>query len=168
MAACRPRSGLAAVHAARWAAIRDLTLDNLDLPNRRIAIGEHRQRFGELTRRALRAWLDHRRATWPHTPNRHLPISGKTALGSGPITRSYLTWNLQRHDVSIERIRRDRVLHEALTARGRPLHLALVSGLSQAAADQCTLIARDLLADEPAGITEPGELPGKVCHIAAR
>src|SRR5262249_36505815 len=80
----------------------------------------------------------------------------------------YLNWNLQRHGVSIEHIRRDRVLYEALTARGRPLHLALVSGLSQAAADQCTLIARDLLADEPAGITEPGELRGKVCHTAAR
>jgi len=58
---------LAAVHAARWDAIRDLTLD-LDLPNRRITIAGHRQRLGELTYRALRAWLGHRRATWPHTP----------------------------------------------------------------------------------------------------
>ena len=48
---------LAAVHAARWAAIRDLTLDDLDLPNRRITIAGHRQRLGELTCRALRAWL---------------------------------------------------------------------------------------------------------------
>jgi hypothetical protein len=46
------------------------------------------------------------------------------------VTRSYLTWNLQRHGVSIEPIRRDRVLHEALTARADPLHLALVFGLS--------------------------------------
>jgi hypothetical protein len=54
---------LAAVHAARWAAIRDLTLDDLDLPNRRITLAGHRQRLGELTHRALRAWLGHRRAT---------------------------------------------------------------------------------------------------------
>jgi len=54
---------LAAIHAARWAAIRDLTLDHLDLPNRRITIGGHRQRLGELTHRALRAWLDDRCAT---------------------------------------------------------------------------------------------------------
>jgi integrase len=60
---------LAAVHAARWAAIRDLTLDDLDLPDRRITIAGHRQRLGELTCRALRAWLGHRRATWPRTPN---------------------------------------------------------------------------------------------------
>lgn len=32
---------LAAVHAARWAAIRDLTLDDLDLPSRRITIAGH-------------------------------------------------------------------------------------------------------------------------------
>jgi len=38
---------LAAVHAARWAAIRDLTLDDLDLPNRRITIAGHPQRLGE-------------------------------------------------------------------------------------------------------------------------
>jgi integrase len=59
---------LAAIHAARWAAIRDLTLNDLDLPNRRITIAGHHQRLGELTCRALRAWLEHRRATWPHTP----------------------------------------------------------------------------------------------------
>jgi integrase len=141
---------LAAVHAARWAAIRDLTLDDLDLPNRRITIGGHPQRLGELTHQTLRAWLGHRRATWPRTPNRHVLISGKTALGTGPVTRSYLNWNLQRHGVSIERIRRDRVLHEALTARADPLHLALVFGLSHTTASKYTLIACNLLAGQPA------------------
>jgi site-specific recombinase XerD len=143
---------LAAVHAAGWAAIRDLTLDDLDLPNRRITIAGHHQRLGELTYRALRAWLGHRRATWPRTPNRHVLISGKTALGSGHVTRSYLNWNLQRHGVSIERIRRDRVLHEALTARADPLHLALVFGLSHTTASRYMLIACDLLADQPAEV----------------
>jgi integrase len=142
---------LAAVHAARWAAIRDLTLDDLDLPNRRITIAGHRQRLGELTHRAARSWLDHRRATWPRTPNRHVLISGKTALGTRPVSRSYLNWNLPRHGVSIERIRRDRVLHEALTARADPLHLALVFGLSRTTASRYTLIACDLLADQDAG-----------------
>jgi integrase len=141
---------LAAVHAARWAAIRDLTLDDLDLPNRRITIAGHPQRLGELTHRALRAWLDHRRATWPRTPNRHVLISAKTALGSGPVSRGFLAWNLQRHGVNIERIRRDRVLHEALTARADPLHLALAFCLSHATASKYTLMACDLLADQPA------------------
>lgn len=156
---------LAAVHAARWAAIRDLTLDDPDLPNRRITIAGHRQRLGELTHRALRAWLDHRRATWPRTPNRHVLISGKTALGSGPVSRSFLNWNLQRHGVSIERIRRDRVLHEALTARADLLHLALVFGLSHTAASKYALIACDLLASQPAeaagGRWDAGFVPGR-------
>jgi hypothetical protein len=77
-------------------------------------------------------------------------ISGKTALGTGPVSKSYLNWNLQRHGVSIERIRRGRVLHEALTARADPLHLALVFGLSHTTASRYTLIACDLLAGQPA------------------
>ena len=141
---------LVAVDTARWAAIRDLTLDDLDLPNRRITIAGHRQRLGELTYRALRAWLGHRRTTWPRTPDRHVLISGKTALGSGRVSKSYLNWNLQPHGVSIERIRRDRVLHAALTARADPLHLALVFGLSHTTASKYTLIACELLARQPA------------------
>lgn len=140
---------LAAVHAARWKAIRVLTLDDIDLPNRRITIAGHSQRLGDLSHQALRAWLEHRRATWPHTPNMHVLVSEKTALGTDPVSRSFLTWNLERHGVSIERIRRDRVLHEALTARADPLHLTLVFGISQTAASKYTLIARDILAEPP-------------------
>jgi hypothetical protein len=57
----------------------------------------------------------------------------------------------QWHGVSVERIRCDRVLHEALTARADPLHLALVFGLSYCTASKYTLIACDLLAGQPAG-----------------
>ena len=59
---------LAAVHAARWKAIQALVLDDLDLSNRRITIAGHPQRLGDLSHKALRDWLDYRRATWPHTP----------------------------------------------------------------------------------------------------
>ena len=76
--------------------------------------------FYECMREFESLTFGHRRATWPRTPNRHVLISERTALGSGPVSRSYLSWNLQRHGVSIEHIRRDRVLHEALTARGGP------------------------------------------------
>ena len=41
---------LAAVHAARPKAIRELTLDDIDLPSERITIAGHRQRLGELPR----------------------------------------------------------------------------------------------------------------------
>ena len=55
------------------------------------------------------------------------------------------------------------MLHEALTARADPLHLALVFGLSHTTASKYTLIACDLLADqasEPAG--EGTALPSPV------
>jgi integrase len=140
---------LAAVHAVRWEAIRALALDDLDLPNRRITIAGHPQRLGDLSHRALRLWLDHRRASWPHTPNRHVLVSQKTVLGEGPVTRGYLDFHLRPHGVSVERIRRDRILHEALTGRPDPLHLSLMFGISQTAASKYTLIACDLLAGPP-------------------
>ena len=112
---------LAAIHAARWAAIRDLTLDDLDLPNRPhhhrrappAARRTHLQRPAGLARPPPRS-------AWPRTPNRHVLISEKTALGTEPVTSSYLNWHLRRYGVTVERIRRDRVLHEALTARTGP------------------------------------------------
>jgi hypothetical protein len=119
---------LAAVHAARPGAIRELTLEDIDLPSRRISIAGHRQPLGELTRDALLAWLDYRRATWPDTANRHVLITRKSALGTGPVSASYLADYLGRHQrgISLEHIRRDRILAEALATGADPLHLALV------------------------------------------
>ncbi|WP_337825302.1 hypothetical protein [Amycolatopsis sp. A1MSW2902] len=105
---------LAAIHAARTGAIRRLTLDDLDIPNRRITIGGHRRRLDELTHKALQAWLDHRRTTWPRTPNRHVLIAGRTALGTEPVSHVHLTNRLSQHGFTIDRIRSDRILHEAL------------------------------------------------------
>ena len=136
---------LAAVQAARPGAIRGLTLDDLDLPNRRITLAGHAQRLGDLAHQALRAWLDDRRAHWPHTPNRHVLISPRTALGTGPVSRTYLHRHLLGDTVDLERIRSDRVLHEALTVGPDPLHLALVFNLSHTAASRYASVARHLL-----------------------
>jgi hypothetical protein len=73
-------------------------------------------------------------------------------------------------DLGIERIRRERVVHEALTARADPLYLALVFGLSRATASRYTLIVGDLLADQPAEAAQeqhyvPGE-PGGIAELS--
>lgn len=81
---------LAAVHAARPRAIRELTLDDLDLPSRRIILAGHLQPLGELARTALLAWLEYRRTTWPHTVNRHVLVTRISALGTGPVSPGYL------------------------------------------------------------------------------
>ena len=116
---------LAAVHAARTKAIRELTLDDVDLPSRRLTIAGHRQPMCELTYHALVAWLDYRRFTWPGTADRHVLISRISALGTGPVSADYLHKH-QLRGISLERIRRDRILHEALATGADPLHLTLV------------------------------------------
>lgn len=139
---------LAAEHAARTSTIRLLTLGDLDLPNRRITLAGHRQRLGELSYRALNVWLDHRRTLWPHTGNPHVIISARTALGAGPVTGQFVRIWLGRNGFSVDRIRADRVLHEALTAGPDPLHLSLVFNISHATATRYTTIAEHLLSDE--------------------
>jgi integrase len=138
---------LAAVHAARPGAIRELTLDDIDLPSRRISIAGHRQPLGELTRNALLAWLDYRRATWPGTANRHVLITRKSALGTGPVSASYLADYLGRHQrgISLEHIRRDRILAEALATGADPLHLALIFNIDHTNAMAYAGAARNLL-----------------------
>lgn len=139
---------LAAVHAARSSVIRHLALEDLDLPNRRLTIAGHPQRLGDLAYRALRTWLAHRRAAWPHTPNQHVLITKRTALGTGPVSHVYIQDEMHSHGISVDRIRSDRILHEALTAGPDPLHLSLVFNLSLSAAGRYADLAQRLLDDE--------------------
>ncbi|WP_028479125.1 hypothetical protein [Nocardia sp. CNY236] len=55
---------------------------------------------------------------------------------------------MQRTGCSVDRIRRDRILHEALTAGPDPLHLSLVFGISHNAAMRYATAAEHLLSDE--------------------
>ena len=139
---------LAAVHAASGTTIRHLTLDDVDLPNRRIDIDGVAQPIASLTHKALRAWLEFRRRNWPHSPNRHLMISRSTSHGVSPVGRNYLTERVLPHGVEIDRIRRDRVLHEALSVGPDPLHLSLVFNLAHTTAGRYATFARALLDNE--------------------
>ncbi len=139
---------LAAVHAARASTIRHLTLDDVDLPNRRITLEGVAQPLGSLAHRALRSWIEHRRATWPHTPNRHLVISRGTAHGVGPVGHTYLTTRLLPAGAGLDRIRSDRVLHEALSVGPDPLHLSLVFNIGHTTAGRYAAFAQALLDDQ--------------------
>jgi hypothetical protein len=123
-------------------------LDDLDLPNRRIIIAGHAERLGELPHQTLLAWLAQRRITWPKTLDRHVLINAKTALGNGPVSAEYLKRHLLHQGVYLERIRGDRVLHEALTVGADPLHLALLFNLSHTTASRYAAIAQNLLDDQ--------------------
>jgi integrase len=84
---------LAAIHATRPKAIRELRLDDVDLGNRRLVIDGHARPLDELTHRAVLDWLDHRRTRWPNTANPHLLVTQQTALETDPVGR---LWGQQR------------------------------------------------------------------------
>ena len=118
------------------------------LPSRRVTLAGHWQPLGDLTHNALLAWLLYRRATWPGTANRHVLLSRISALGTGPVSADYLGKH-QPRGISLERIRRDRILQEALATGADPLHLALVFSINHTNAMACANAARNLLGSSP-------------------
>ncbi|CAN3978409.1 hypothetical protein KPATCC21470_1032 [Kitasatospora purpeofusca] len=145
---------LAAVHAARAGAIRRLQLDDLDIGNRQLVIDGRVRPLDELTLQAALAWLEHRRRRWPDTANPHLLINKQTALESGPISGVSVSAALRGQTATLERLRVDRQLEEALAYGPDPLHLAEVFGLDEKTAIRYADSARQLL------LASPGENPG--------
>ncbi len=156
--AARLALALAAVHAARPKAIRELHLDDVDLGNRRLAITGRTRPLDDLTRRLLLAWLQHRRDRWPGTANPHLIINQQTAMTTRAVSENSLTDTCRGLTATLERLRVDRQLEEALTCGADPLHLAAVFGIDDTTAIRYAAIARQLL-EAPAEQHEPHELP---------
>lgn len=136
---------LAAVHAARTGAIRRLQLDDLDIGNRRLTVDGRVRPLDELTLQLAMAWLEHRRRRWPDTANPHLLINKQTALETGPITGDSAAAALRGQTATLEKLRADRQLEEALTHGPDPLHLAEVFGLDEKTAIRYANSARQLL-----------------------
>jgi site-specific recombinase XerD len=136
---------LAAVHAARPKVIRTMQLEDVDLGNRRITVGGHVRPLDEFTRRAVLDWLKARRHRWPNTANPHLLITQKTAVELGPAGKLWTTRATRNLTATLERLRVDRQLEEALTHGADPLHLALVFGIDDKTAIRYADSARRLL-----------------------
>ncbi|MET8453667.1 hypothetical protein [Streptomyces sp. NPDC005209] len=114
---------LAAVHAAQPKMIRTMQLDDVDLGNRRVIVGGHVRPLDDLTRRAVLDWLDYRRNRWPNTANPHLLITQKTAVELGPAGKLWTTRATRNLSATLERLRVDRQLEEALAHGADPLPL---------------------------------------------
>ena len=158
--AARLAVALAAVHAARPRAIRELHLDDVDLGNRRLVIAGTPRPLDDLTRSLLLAWLQHRGRRWPGTANAHLIINQQTATTTRAVSENWLAGSCRGLTATLERLRVDRQLEEALTHGADPLHLAAVFGIDDTTAIKYAAIARQLLetaADQhhPAGSREP-------------
>jgi integrase/DNA-binding Xre family transcriptional regulator len=137
---------LAAMHAVRAKAIREIRLDDVDLGNRRIVIGGRARPLDDLTREVLLEWLAHRAARWPSTANPHLLVNQHSANGTGPAGIGYLYKTVFRGKAAtLERLRVDRQLQEALAVGPDPLHLASLFGLDPKTAIRYAENARQLL-----------------------
>ena len=157
---------LAAMHAARSKAIRKLLLDDVDLGNRRLTIGGRTRPIDELTRQILLEWLSYRNTRWPCTANPHLLINQMSANGTGPVSTIYFANTaLRGQAATLERLRVDRQLQEALACGPDPLHLAAMFGLDPKTAIRYAENARHLLittaeeqdpAARPAGASTTG------------
>jgi integrase len=160
--AARLAVALAAVHAARPRAIRELHLGDVDLGNRRLVIAGTPRPLDDLTRSLLLAWLQHRGRRWPGTANPHLIINQQTATTTRAVSENWLAGSCRGLTATLERLRVDRQLEEALAHGADPLHLAAVFGIDDTTAIKYATIARQLLetaADQhdPAGSREPGD-----------
>src|SRR6266545_1874857 len=156
--AARLAVALAAVHAARPKTIRELHLDDVDLGNRRLVIAGRARPLDDLTTSLLLAWLQHRGRRWPGTANPHLIVNQQTAMTTQAVSENWLTENCRGLTATLERLRVDRQLEEALTHGADPLHLAAVFGIDDTTAIRYAAIARQLL-EAPAEQHEPHELP---------
>ena len=158
--AARLAVALAAVHAARPKTIRELHLGDADLGNRRLVIAGRARPLDDLTRNLLLAWLTHRARRWPGTANPHLIINQQTAMTTRAVSENWLTESCRGLTATLERLRVDRQLEEALTCGADPLHLAAVFGTGDTTAIKYAAIARQLLATaaeqhDPPGSREP-------------
>jgi len=158
--AARLALALAVVHAARPKTIRELHLDNIDLGNRRLIIAVRSRPLDDLTRRLVLAWLEHRCQRWPGTANPHLIINQQTAMTTRAVSENWLTESCRGLTATLERLRVDRQLEEALTCGADPLHLAAMFGIDDTTAIKYATIARQLLQTaaeqhDPSGSREP-------------
>jgi hypothetical protein len=158
--AARLAVALAAVHAARPRTIRELHLGDADLGSRRLVIAGTPRPLDDLTRHLLLAWLAHRGRRWPGTANPHLIINQQTAMTTRAVSENWLAASCRGLTATLERLRADRQLEEALTCGADPLHLAAVFGTSDGTAIKYAAIARQLqqtAAEQhhPSGSREP-------------
>jgi hypothetical protein len=83
----------------------------------------------------------------PHTANPHLLISRRSALGLGPVSAPWIR-DLRGLPATLDRLRIDRQLEEAIACGADPLHVAAVFDIDTSTAIRYAVNARQLLAHD--------------------
>jgi hypothetical protein len=120
-------------------------LDDVDLGNRRLTIAGRVRPLDDLTTQLLLDWLEHRHRRWPNTANLHLLINNQTANTTSRASNHWISAAMRGQDATLERLRVDRQLEEAMVKGPDPLHLAEVFGLDEKTAMRYADSARALL-----------------------
>jgi hypothetical protein len=92
-------------------------------------------------------------------------VTQQTALGTGPVGRIWVTDPVRGLAATLERLRVDRQIDEALTHGPDPLHLAAVFGLDQKTAIRYAASARQLL---ETAAEQDGDWPQSVRDLGRR
>ncbi|MGH3191141.1 MAG: hypothetical protein ACRDPY_31920 [Streptosporangiaceae bacterium] len=79
-------------------------------------------------------------------PSPYLLVNNQTAMTTRPVSENWLAGTFRGLGVTLEQLRVDRQLDEALTAGPDPLHLASVFGVGGETAIRYASAARHLLA----------------------
>lgn len=155
---------LASVHGLRPHAIRHLRLDDVDLGGAQLHLPSTltspepppapssrsglRQPLGPISLDALGAWLRERHRRWPLSANPHLLVTDFSAPTTAVMSVYTLRQMFVGSGVTLDRLRRDRFLEEALTYGPDPLHLAAVFGSCPATAVEYSEHAKRLLSPD--------------------
>ncbi|MEW1725196.1 hypothetical protein [Streptomyces sp. NPDC093109] len=130
---------LVAVHALGLNEITRLPASALNLSDGRLTVRRPGRRhvvyLDELTYELAAEWMRERHRLWPMSSNPHLIVNRFTAMNTDapPISRSTIKDVFTALRLSGQRVRIDRILHEAqLTAD--PLHLIRLFGISEVTA----------------------------------
>lgn len=126
-------TALVAFHGLRNQHLRELLLTQLD--GVRLRLRERTILLAAPVRERLTAYLDDRTARWPATLNPHLFINPYTAVRTCQVSSVYVN---EKVGVGVQRIREDRILHEAHASGGDVRRLCDLFGLSIKGAERYT------------------------------
>lgn len=136
-------AALVAFHGLRTGELRDLKL--IDLRDRHLHITGGVDRVIPLAnpvQERLATWLDHRASRWPETTNPHVFIHFRTAARTDAVGPRWIKLTLDLPG-TIQTIRRDRILHEAIATGGDTRRLCDLFGLSINTATRYTDAVRE-------------------------
>jgi len=139
---------LAAVHGARPHQIRTLHCQDVNVTGRHLTVAGVRRDLDDLSVAALGDWLRHRQRRWPLSNNPHLLVGEFTTHDDRPVSAETLSGLFRGTGITLDQLRADRHLEEALAYGPDPLHLARTFGISTATGMRYAHEAKHLLRND--------------------